>query len=832
MKSRLLSILVFAAIITAALPAHPAYAGNVEETPGIQLQTLLLNNEGKDWVTESWGGRNLVVNTGYTVTNLRDYVENGVVELDVRNTDSEEVKCKLGLVSKTHGVRNAIYWTDMPDYADLTVDGEWKHFTLPIKPLVEADTKGVFDPDNFWFVIFSGVKGHTCEIKNVKISSPDDERQHPFFKVNQVGYGLHAPKTAYLSYFAKFGDLTGKTWEVVDAKTNKVLYAGKLDAPAENDHLSGENVHILHFDEVQTAGIYYLRVPDAGLKSDVRSPRDIADGLQTDTLVSWKFCIGNSIYDDLLSDMSKYFYYQRQGIDLEEKYAGDFVRQNLHPDDAAVKRWSDRENPDAVAYDVSQGWYDAGDYGKYTDTACSAVEDLLLAYELYPDVFRQCDPGIPETDPANPRYVDAPAILSEAKWELDMILKLEHPDHDGSFYAAANYKDNVIYIEDTLKKNSDYNTPSECDLRSHKSTAESAAVLAHAYLVYRDIPAYAVFAQTCLAASVRAFDWATDPKNEQHPSIGAANRTYTFTDAELERDLFWAAGSLYRAARAAGQDSGKYEQYLIDNCMSENNQTALTGSSVGYSHKGRSFLGFWYYLYQNDSPAPELTKAFSGFEAWRKRTLKYNNWSTTFPNWGYWWGSNRHLEIDAMTLMMGSMVTGDGSVPQEVRASMQSAFNYILGVNPVSYCYVSGEGENSVRNIYSGIYTNLAKLDPYRCPDGYVTEGSNYYNARDLSKFDGKCYIDSDGEYTTNENTIYGNASMLFLTAAMIANTRSSGDVNADGVLDVRDAVMLQKWLLHENSAKLTEAHAADLNGDQIVDVFDLGLLKRELTSR
>ncbi len=187
------------------------------------------------------------------------------------------------------------------------------------------------------------------------------------------------------------------------------------------------------------------------------------------------------------------------------------------------------------------------------------------------------------------------------------------------------------------------------------------------------------------------------------------------------------------------------------------------------------------------------------------------------------------LERDDATCQICSMVTDDGTIPAEVRASMQSAFNYILGVNPVSYCYVSGEGENSVRQIYSGIYTTRAKLDPYRCPDGYVTEGANSNNARDLSKFDGKCYIDSDGEYTTNENTIYGNSSMIFLTATMISWLRTEGDVNADGVCDVLDAVTLQKWLLAIPGAKLTDVRAADLNQDGSADVFDLGVLKKKL---
>ncbi|MDD6085825.1 MAG: hypothetical protein PUB76_07625 [Oscillospiraceae bacterium] len=65
-----------------------------------------------------------------------------------------------------------------------------------------------------------------------------------------------------------------------------------------------------------------------------------------------------------------------------------------------------------------------------------------------------------------------------------MLLKLEHPDKDGSFYVAANYKNGTIYIEDTLYSKSDYNSNSnEKDLRSHLATSDMAGMLAHAYLV-------------------------------------------------------------------------------------------------------------------------------------------------------------------------------------------------------------------------------------------------------------------------------------------------------------------------------------------------------------
>ena len=55
------------------------------------------------------------------------------------------------------------------------------------------------------------------------------------------------------------------------------------------------------------------------------------------------------------------------------------------------------------------------------------------------------------------------------------------------------------------------------------------------------------------------------------------------------------------------------------------------------------------------------------------------------------------------------------------------------------------------------------------------------------------------------------------------------GDVNADGALSVIDVILLQKWLLAVPDAELTNWKAADLCEDNIINVFDLHLLKRML---
>lgn len=58
------------------------------------------------------------------------------------------------------------------------------------------------------------------------------------------------------------------------------------------------------------------------------------------------------------------------------------------------------------------------------------------------------------------------------------------------------------------------------------------------------------------------------------------------------------------------------------------------------------------------------------------------------------------------------------------------------------------------------------------------------------------------------------------------------GDVNADGILDIADVVLLQKWLLAVPDTHLPQWRAADLCNDERLNVFDLCLMKRELLYR
>ena len=67
---------------------------------------------------------------------------------------------------------------------------------------------------------------------------------------------------------------------------------------------------------------------------------------------------------------------------------------------------------------------------------------------------------------------------------------------------------------------------------------------------------------------------------------------------------------------------------------------------------------------------------------------------------------------------------------------------------------------------------------------------------------------------------------------ALIEDSAVKGDVNADGLFSVSDAVVFQKWLLGTPDAELSSWETADLCKDGKLDFFDLCMMKKLLTEQ
>ena len=89
-------------------------------------------------------------------------------------------------------------------------------------------------------------------------------------------------------------------------------------------------------------------------------------------------------------------------------------------------------------------------------------------------------------------------------------------------------------------------------------------------------------------------------------------------------------------------------------------------------------------------------------------------------------------------------------------------------------------------------------------------------------------------DFAANETVTLGalaQANCVNYAVAVTAKQAKSviGDINVDGICNIADVVMLQKYLLTEGTLTAEQAAIADLNADGKLNAIDLTLLKRIL---
>lgn len=134
----------------------------------------------------------------------------------------------------------------------------------------------------------------------------------------------------------------------------------------------------------------------------------------------------------------------------------------------------------------------------------------------------------------------------------------------------------------------------------------------------------------------------------------------------------------------------------------------------------------------------------------------------------------------------------------------------------------------NLKSIGSGAFYKCANLKYVVIPKSVESIGEYAfgYQSYDLDSHSGTLYDDfkiygyagTAAETYANENNI-----------TFIALEEVSGDVNSDGEFNITDVVLLQKWLLAVPDTTLADWKSGDLCEDDILNVFDLCLMRRKL---
>lgn len=531
------------------------------------------------------------------------------------------------------------------------------------------------------------------------------ERQ---IKVNQLGYPIGASKVAVFT--KQYQD-----FEVVDQKTEQVVYRGQL-SEATDDQASGDVVYLGDFSELTATGHYQIKAGNDH---------------------SATFVIDESPYQVARQAILKAFYFYRCGIELTEEFAGEWAHKACHLEQGIV--FDNQE----YRLDGTGGWHDAGDYGKYTVAGAKAVADLLLAYELKPDAFKQEIP-IPETDGI------IPDILHECRFELDWLLKMQELDTGGVYHklTTLEFPGLDVMPEDDLEPQ--YFTP-----MSATATGTFAAIMAMAARVYH--PFDQKFATLCLERAEKAWQWLL-----ANPEVPGFKNPIEITTGEYgdndDRDeRYWAAAELFRTT---GEES--YHQSV----------KALVRESFPKNTFGWADMGGYgtiAYLLNGEAASDQDVYTQLKASLIKEAEQLVNVCSTdgyliSLKNEDYIWGSNMELMNQAMTLLFAHRFTEK----KEFEDRALDHVHYLFGRNTLDMSYVTGYGDRSV-------------MEPHHRPSvgddvdapvpGLVSGGPNAgiqdeYAAEHLQgRAPAKSFADHEDSYATNEVTIYWNSPALFVLA-------------------------------------------------------------------
>ncbi|MCF0128299.1 MAG: glycoside hydrolase family 9 protein, partial [Pseudobutyrivibrio sp.] len=261
-------------------------------------------------------------------------------------------------------------------------------------------------------------------------------------RINQTGY---LPKTIK---YAVFADLSPEddSFKVIEKTTGKVVFEGEISKQKEFK-TSGEANSTGYFTEVETAGTYIIET-GKGEKSN-------------------EFVIGDSVYDKLLLDVFRVLYLQRCGVELPESLAGIYAHPACHTQIGHI-HGTDK------TLDVSGGWHDAGDYGRYIVSAAKTVADLFIAYNVNPALFTD-EMNIPESGNG------ISDLLDEARFELEWMLKMQDEVTGGAYHKVTGYSFPAFIMPEEESWDMVI-----CPV-SNTATADFAATMALAYTMYKDV---------------------------------------------------------------------------------------------------------------------------------------------------------------------------------------------------------------------------------------------------------------------------------------------------------------------------------------------------------
>ncbi|MBB4035253.1 hypothetical protein GGR21_001142 [Dysgonomonas hofstadii] len=570
--------------------------------------------------------------------------------------------------------------------------------------------------------------------------------QSSWVRINQLGY---LPKSVKVAVFISQNETDNLAFEVKDAKTNTSVYKGQ--ATKTNAARWGMKAALrMPFTSVEKDGEYY--VESNGVKSPV-------------------FKINADVYDGSADFILKYMRQQRCGFN-------PYLDTLCHQHDGFIVEHPTRTGE---KIDVRGGWHDASDYLQYLPTSANATFQMLFAWQQTPDktIFKD------EHDAMGKKGSNGiPDIIDEIRWGLDWMVRM-NPDSavmfnqiaDDRDHASMRYpsRDFVDYGWGEGKGRPVYFIEGKSQgLGKHKNrstgVSSSAAKFASAFAlgvdVFKDIdPAFSAVLKE-KAGPAYSFA-ASDLGNFQTACLKSP---YFYEEDNWVDDMELAAAVKYNISR----DQSWLEKADYWGVLEEVTPWMELGRARHYQYYPFVNLGHFYMAQANDKGVSDKYKGFmkKGLDCLMKRAKEYDD---PFLNGvPFIWCSNNLVTAAITHAQLYYQASGDESY-LEMEAALR---DWLFGCNPWGTSMICGfpaDGDSPTRP--HSFVSELMKDIPY----GGLVDGPiyktiyesllgihlRYDDAYAPFQFGAAVYHDDPGDYSSNEPTMDGTASLSFYLSTM-----------------------------------------------------------------
>jgi endoglucanase len=562
-----------------------------------------------------------------------------------------------------------------------------------------------------------------------------------WIRVNQLGYTEKSIKVAVIVSMSKERP---KSFEIVEVLSKKVVHKSKL-ITTSGSYSAFKAVYRLNFSEFNVPGEYYLQ------SENIKSP---------------KFRISDDVYNGAADFVIKYMRQQRCGYN-------PFLKDSCHTHDGFIVG---HPSLDSTYINVTGGWHDASDYLQYVTTSANATYQMLFAYQQNPKAF---------SDKHDANGMEGqngiPDILDEAKWGLDWLDRM-NPSYGVMFNQIADDRDHAGFRLPTDDK-VDYGrgkqrpvyfiTGKQQSFSKHKNrstgVSSSAAKFASTFALGASTlkTYYPDFCQKLSKKAGDAYQFAkSDLGVSQTVSIKAP---YFYEEDNYVDDLELAAVQLYELTNE--------DAYLKDAIYWGDLEPATPWMIFNHArhYQWYPFLNLGHYHIAAASRDSIIKTRFishmkKGLDAIYERGEK-NGFKMGVP---FIWCSN-NLNVAAMTQMrLYHQLTGDTKYC-EMEASLR---DWLFGCNPWGTSMIVGfpigtdtpvdpHSSFTVKNrfpidgglvdgpVYTHIFKSLIGLT-------LVDEDEYAPFQSDLC-----VYHDDYGDYSTNEPTMDGTASLTYYLSVL-----------------------------------------------------------------